>query len=517
MSTLKKIALPGSHKAPHKGEVTAPINPADTVEVTVRLRRKKSIDDLVKEGKRITQAQYEKEFAASQKDADAVEAFAHDHHLSTVDLSLARRSLILTGTVADMEAAFGVKLSCSTDAKGKSYRVRDGHIYIPEKLKDIIEGIFGLDDRPAAHPMYRPGGFVNANDDGDAAPAKAQLPSYTPNQLADIYGFPSGVNGKGQCIAIIELGGGYRTQDLTNYFKGLGIKKPSVKAISVDKGKNSPSNADSADGEVMLDIEVAGAVAPGAKIAVYFCTNTDKGFLDAVTQAIHDTKNKPSVISISWGGAEVNWTEQSLNNFNEAFKAAALLGVTICVAAGDSGSSDDVADGAVHVDFPASSPYALACGGTRLIASNGKVVSETVWHDSDTSATGGGVSEFFPLPDYQANAGVPESISTKHGGRGVPDVAGLADPETGYHVLIDGQAMVIGGTSAVAPLMAGLVARVNQQKGKTAGFINPMLYANPSLCRDIVDGDNNTTQSGTGYTSRAGWDACTGLGVLSGF
>jgi kumamolisin len=227
------------------------------------------------------------------------------------------------------------------------------------------------------------------------------------------------------------------------------------------------------------------------------------------------------VISISWGSAEVNWTDQSLTNFNEAFKAASLLGVTICVASGDSGSSDGVTAGATaadgNVDFPASSPYVLACGGTSLIANNGVVSSETVWHDSDTSAGGGGVSNTFPLPDYQNNANVPLSNGWQFKGRGVPDVAGDADPNTGYKVLVDGQEMVIGGTSAVAPLMAGLIARVNQQKGKSAGFLNPVLYANPSFCRDITIGNNDTTVTHEGYSARVGWDACTGLGVLSKF
>jgi len=289
-----------------------------------------------------------------------------------------------------------------------------------------------------------------------------------------------------------------------------------VTAKSVDGGLNSPSTANSADGEVMLDIEVAGTVAPGAKQVVYFAPNTDQGFLDAITTAVHDTANNPSVISISWGSAEVNWTAQALNSFNEAFKSAAALGVTICVAAGDEGSSDNVPDGKVHVDFPASSPYALACGGTRLVANGNAVSNETVWHDNNTSATGGGVSEIFPLPDYQQGKGVPVSASTKFAGRGVPDVAGDADPVTGYQVVVDGQALVIGGTSAVAPLMAGLIALLNQQSGTQAGFVNPKLYANPAQsCRDITTGDNITTSTNLGYAAAIGWDACTGWGVLN--
>ncbi len=374
-----------------------------------------------------------------------------------------------------------------------------------------MEGVFGLDNRPHATPKYQV-----LQEGGLFTDHAAATGSFTASQIASLYGFPAGVTGQGQCIGIIELGGGFRNTDLHNYFTGLGITPPSVTAKSVDGGLNSPSTADSADGEVMLDIEVAGTVAPMARQVVYFTTNTDQGFLDAITTAIHDKVNKPSVVSISWGSAEIQWTAQSLNSFNEAFKSAAVLGVTVCVAAGDEGSSDSVPDGKVHVDFPASSPYVLACGGTRLIAKGNAVADETVWHDNNNSATGGGVSEFFPLPGYQAGKGVPVSVSTKFKGRGVPDVAGDADPVTGYQVLVDGQALVFGGTSAVAPLMAGLIALLNQKNGNQAGFVNPKLYANPGqFCRDITVGNNTTTTTQLGYAAAAGWDACTGWGVMS--
>ena len=187
--------------------------------------------------------------------------------------------------------------------------------------------------------------------------------------------------------------------------------------------------------------------------------------------------------------------------------------MTVCTASGDQGSSDNEQDGKVHVDFPSSSPYALACGGTRLTLKNGKIDSETVWHDLRSSASGGGVSEIFPLPSYQKAAKVPVSINSGFKGRGVPDVAADADPETGYRVLVDGQDVVIGGTSAVAPLMAALVALINQQKGKSVGFIHPQLYKNP-LCRDITKGNNITTATNKGYSAGPGWDACTGWGVM---
>jgi len=258
---------------------------------------------------------------------------------------------------------------------------------------------------------------------------------------------------------------------------------------------------------VMLDIEVAASVAPGAKIAVYFTPNTDQGFIDAITTAVHDTTNKPSVISISWGGPESSWTAQSLAALDAACQSAAALGITITVAAGDDGSTDGGTGN--NVDFPASSPHVLACGGTKLVASGATISSEVVWNElaSQEGATGGGVSNVFPLPSWQANANVPAS-SASAGGRGVPDVAGDADPNAGYTIRVDGETMVIGGTSAVAPLWAGLIAVANQQLGKPVGFVQPALYAAKAATAfsDITQGNNGAFSAGPG------WDACTGLG-----
>jgi kumamolisin len=341
--------------------------------------------------------------------------------------------------------------------------------------------------------------------------------SFTPTQLAQLYDFPADSDGSGQCIALIELGGGYRKADLKAYFEKLGLPVPKVLTVRVDGGRNAPSGPDGADGEVMLDIEVAAAVAPKASIAVYFAPNTDKGFLDAITQALHDTVHKPSVISISWGNPEKNWSAQAMTSFDQAFQTAALLGVTICCAAGDAGSGDENPDGGerpdgrAHADFPGSSPNVLCCGGTRVVASGTQIQHETVWNDDPLrSATGGGVSDVFDLPAWQAEAGVPASANPGHRrGRGVPDVAGNADPATGYQVRVDGEEFGIGGTSAVAPLWAGLVALLNQRLGHPVGFLNPLLYGTlrgKGATRDITEGDNGA------YRAGRGWDACTGWG-----
>jgi len=514
LSSQNRVVLPGSEKAPiarATGEKPAP--PGSLITVSVLVRRKNPLNTKRLGKDRLTRTQYRTQHAADPAAIKLVRAFAKEFGL-IVDKATPkpeRRMIMLTGTVAAMQKAFDVTLMHKI-LDGNTYRVREGSIRLPAELTGAVEAILGLDNRPQATPHFRVlGSQINANTAGTEgfarAHASAANSSYTPVQVAQLYRFPQGATAAAQTIGIIELGGGYRTADLTAYFKGLGQKAPKVTAVSVDKGKNSPSNANGADGEVMLDIEVSAAVAPGAKIVVYFAPNTDQGFIDAIGSAVHDTTNNPSVISISWGGPESSWTTQALNALDAACQSAAALGITITVAAGDNGSTDGGTGN--NVDFPASSPHVLACGGTKLDGSGGTITSEVVWNEqaSNEGATGGGVSNVFPLPAFQANANVP-APSGSTGGRGVPDVCGDADPTTGYQVRVDGQSLVIGGTSAVAPLWAGLIALNNQANGKSAGFIQPQIYAAgaASAFNDIVSGNNGAFSAGPG------WDACTGLG-----
>jgi kumamolisin len=448
--------------------------------------RQGSIDALARD-------QFAARYGATDDDIGVVQAFARQHGLAVVESAAARRSVMLSGVTSQFEEAFGVTLF-HFDHDSGTFRGLDAPFRLPAALTPQVVAVLGLDNRPCAEPHFRVAPRVDV--------------SYTPLQIASRYGFPAG-DGSGQCIGIIELGGGYRPADLTSYFQGLGLATPEVVAVSVDGATNQPSgSADGPDGEVMLDIEVAGAIAPKATIAVYFAPNTDAGFTDAITRAVHDTTQKPSVISISWGGPESSWTSASMSAMDAALADAAALGITVCIASGDNGASDGASDGANHVDFPASSPHALACGGTSLAAS-----SETVWNDGPAGgATGGGVSTVFALPSYQAGC----SATPIGGGaaalkmRGVPDVAGDADPATGYQVRVDGSDTVIGGTSAVAPLWAGLLARLNGNAGASLGFLPPRLYATAGVCNDITSGNNN------GYSASRGWDACTGLGSPHG-
>jgi hypothetical protein len=337
---------------------------------------------------------------------------------------------------------------------------------------------------------------------------------YSVPQLAHLYNFPREFNGKGPCIGLIELGGGYLESDLDKYFSGLGIPTPQVTFVSIDGAENKP--LDAAANQVTLDIETAGAVAPGARLVVYMAENTNEGFLNAVKRASHDEQNRPSVLSIAWGGSDSQWTAPSMKALNNAFRDAAMLGITIVCASGDNAATDGVDDGELHVDFPASSPWVLACGGTRLKRS-GKNAAETVWNDKAGIGSGGGVSRFFPKPKWQLGVDVPLNPMGKPG-RGVPDVAAHASPESGYLVVIKGNTVVMGGTSASTPLWAGLIALLNQALGKNIGFFNPMLYEKIgplAALRDITVGDNSVKKV-PGYSARVGWDPCTGWGSPDG-
>jgi kumamolisin len=490
-------------------QVLAPADPTERLEVTVLIRRR-AREELrgrvaaLASGKSpappLSREQFTALHGADPNDVAAVRAFAEAQGLAVVLEHAGRRTVILSGTVAQFKAAFNVQLhqmrhgSCS-------YRGRTGRIELPGSLDGIVEAVLGLDSRPQAAAHFR------------VRPAASTATSFTPLEVASLYGFPAST-GMGQCVAIIELGGGFRPADLDAYFNGLGVGSPTVTAVSVDHAQNTPTgDANGPDGEVMLDVEVIGAIVPQAKIAVYFAPNTDAGFLDAITTAVHDTANKPSVISISWGGPESSWTTQAMTAMDEAFQAAAAMGVTVCVASGDNGSGDGVNDGSDHVDFPASSPFALGCGGTTLNASSSAISGEVVWNDgAGGGATGGGISGFFPTPSWQSSVSAVTSQGKKMAltQRGIPDVSGNADPETGYDVRVDGSAFVIGGTSAVAPLWAALIARLNQISGKSAGLMNPQLYQAAKAFRDITSGNNGD------FAAAAGWDACTGLGSPNG-
>ena len=522
-NSQSRVELKGSTRAALPGgKDVGPADPQQQIEVSVLLRRGSKPEDfpsaaqiaqnaaqLPSRRKYLTREEFARAHGASAADLEKIREFAKQYKLKVISEDRASRTVKLSGTVGAFNQAFGANLRHYQHISG-TYRCRTGALTIPADLESIVQGVFGLDNRPQAKAHFR------LRKKQPNVNARAVATSFSPLQVAKAYSFPSGTSatGAGQCIGVIELGGGYNTADLDSFFTNLGIKTPKVTAVSVDGGTNSPSGDPSgADGEVELDIEVAGAIAPAAQIAAYFAPNTDQGFVDAVTTAVHDPNLKPSIISISWGGPESSWTEQSRDALNAACEDGSTMGVTILAASGDDGSSDGSTDGAATVDFPAASPFVIGCGGTKLTISGASIGSEQAWNElsANEGATGGGVSEVFPLPTFQQAAKIPKAPNG-FVGRGVPDVAGNADPETGYNVIVDGQQTVIGGTSAVAPLWAGLLALINQSLGTNVGYVNALLYSakTEATFHDITAGNNGS------YSAGSGWDACTGLGTPNG-
>jgi kumamolisin len=526
------IPLPNSNRTLlPDSRPTGPVNLTEKASLTIHVRAgtdlarleesvKKQSSRPLAERTYLSHQELADQYGASAADLDLIEQLAQKHDLMVVHRSAAERSIVLSGSLGNLLNAFPADVKMYHHATGP-YRGRQGKIQIPRYLEGIVTGVYGFDTRPKHRSPHRrkimaagPGG-----QNGVAA-----------TEFAKRYNFPTqfkgtALDGAGQTIAIIELGGGFRDSDLTVFFNEIGVPAPQVTSISVDHAGNQPTTSNSDDGEVMLDIEVAGAVAPKAKIAVYFAPNNgDKGFIDAISAAIHDVQRKPSVISISWGGPEDPTDVQGTDAFHHLFVAAAALGITICAAAGDHGTADLDAQGwdqQIHVDHPAVDDMVLACGGTQ-IDNHGK---DVVWNDGtpfDVSvqggggwATGGGVSEVFAVPAYQAKAKVPVSIAHGKAGRGVPDIAMSA---TNYFTRVDSFEGASGGTSAVAPLMAALVALLNQAKQENVGFLNPFLYANVAkgVVHDVTSGTNAIKNTVKGYKAKAGWDPCTGLGTPDG-
>jgi kumamolisin len=489
---------------PH-AEILGPADPAETALVTLFLRRRSPLPEsgtVV-----LTRTELRERHGADPADVEAVRLEAERLGLRVVGADAGSRRVQVEGSVGRLSEIFGVDLQQARHGEGGTFRYRTGELTLPEPLREATVAVLGLDTRPQARAHFRL-----------ARKKHASTVSYTPLQVGAAYQFPAGFNGAGQGIALIELGGGYTDANNQQYFQSIGVTPPQITAVPVDGGSNSPTGtANGPDGEVQLDIEVAGSLAPGSTITVYFAPNTDQGFADAVTDAAHATPT-PTAISISWGGPEETWAAQSVQALEAACADAVALGITVLAAAGDNGSADGDTDGKQHCDFPASSPNVLGCGGTNLqIDSSGAIASETVWNDgAGGGATGGGVSNLFPVPTWQSGAGVPDNVDSGKAGRGVPDVAGNADPDSGYQVLVDGTSTVVGGTSAVAPLWAALVARLAQQAGKRLGLMQTVLYqgAKPGVVQpgfqDVTSGNNGS------YSAGPGWDACTGLGSPDG-
>jgi len=514
----KRVPLPGA-------KVLGSANPHTKIEVTVKLRRAKPLPELASRPSKAMTREELAAYGASSADIEKVTSTLGKFGLTVVRSNAAARSIRFSGSVASMENAFQVKLFNYAHEDG-NYRGRVGEVRVPVDLKDIVQGVFGLDNRRVAHRKRHPA--------GSAARTKKSLTSvpsswYTPAALATHYNFPAG-DGTNQTVGILEFGGGFFEQDLESFCNLTKTAVPTVKPLSTD---GTPTNAkDGAEGEVMLDVEVVAGVCPESTIVLYFADWSEQGWITALDAVTQDKTNDPGVVSASWGYAEDAdiWTQQAMTQVNESLKDAAYLGITVCIAAGDDGSSDAVSDGHAHTDFPSSSPYVLSVGGTTILERNA-VGGDISWKEGDGlradngGSTGGGVSAVFPRPTWQSAITIKSVNPSAIVGRCLPDVAANADwTASPYLLVVDGGAQPNGGTSAATPLVASLITLINEQRSATnrIGYLTPLLYQSQAGatigaegCTDVETGNNSTDKIG-GYSAGPGYDAVSGWGTPNG-
>lgn len=436
-------------------------------------------------------------FGADPAAVEQVRTFAAEHHLEVDDVTMATRTVKLSGSVADMCSAFDTTVE-RFEFAGTRYRGRSGTLSIPEQLDGVVTAVLGIDDRPVGqHTAVSPMPASSTN-------------LLTPLQVAAAYRFPPG-DGTGVTVGIVEFGGGYRRDDLAAYAALMGTPAPQPVDVSVDGARNTPQpppdgGAVDLDLEVTLDVEMLATLAPGARIVVYFAPNTTQGWHDAIATAITDRAHRPSVLTISWGSVENSafFTAAVMQQVSTLVAQAVQMGITVLVSSGDFGSAAERDDGRAHVLFPASDPSATACGGTVLTLDGARIAAEVAWQHGG-NASGGGISEVFDVPAYQAGILLPAAANPGgRCGRGVPDVAGHADA---YPMVLRGAPATARGTSAVAPLWAALVARVNQSLQRRSGLLNTTLYAARDRAFNAV-----ATGCNGAYAAGQGWDPCTGLG-----
>ena len=459
---------------------------------------------------------------ASREDVGQLANLAEQQQLQVADINYARRCVRLSGTVQQFNRFFTISLN-TYRLNSQEYRSYEGLLQIPAPLENIIEGIFGLDTRPVDVKRNYYDGFNEAT------------PFSQISILKNLYNWPQWT-ADGQTIGVLEFGGGYWEQsgqavDAELSFGFNRLPMPGIVSYSVDGAMNLPGEEIGADNETILDIFMAGGCAVGSTIVVYFAPAipSEQNILDAFDAMIHPDPGqpRPSVLSISWAFLEFEGWLDMMQVVNTKLEEAANLGITIFSATGDTGSCFTGGDGnpvdnKAHVCFPACSPWVTACGGTIISNLIGNTFEEKTWNDTGGGATGGGISEVFDLPWWQTWSNVPLSVNNGKKGRGIPDIAGNASPYSGCILYYYEQFEYGGGTSAVAPMYAGLIATFNAGLSKRVGFLNPTLYsdAGKSCIRNIADDGNNSYSGALAntpyYNSGPGWNACTGLGVIDG-
>lgn len=552
MPETQYVKLAGSERQARSRAIrVGNIDPHEQVQLTLTLNGPQMPSDKDFPREAMTREEYRQKYSTPQADIDAVTQELKRFGLTVTSVSPESRSMVVSGTLEQIQKAFPSDLGIYYHSEQGKYRGREGAIQIPAGLQKQIKAVLGLDERQVLHrrsskskdqtAAYKPSVTpLSGNGAG-----QAMIP-VTPANLEERYHFPPG-QATGQHVVIAEFGGGYFASDLQAYCRKFGLPEPNitVKCLNAQQNltlaqimKMSPEQRMAelnAAGEVMMDIEIIAGLCPQANLTIYFSTFDQQGIVAMLNDIISGTDPVPVAISISWGGAEDDpriWSPAALQAVNERFNAVALLGVTICVSAGDDGSGDQVGDTRAHVDFPASSPFVLSVGGTMV-----KGGKEVVWRQGQGfrvlgkrwGATGGGVSTIFARPSWQNQIQVTDTQERiLNHGRAVPDISALSTSPD-YDLVFQGEESPNGGTSASAPLLAALLARIQEQRakaGKKPQFFTPLLYISPTPggqplgligCNDITSGNNTSTPDpGFGYAAKPGFDAASGWGTPLG-
>jgi len=474
-------------------------------------------------------AQFAKRYSIADKVLRQLENFAVKYDL-VIDKKISELGLVyLSGTVASLEKAFKVELH-EHEYKSEIARYKQlvtghqGNHKLPSSLNKYVSSVVGLSHVPLMHNA------VAQKETAYFSAAKGMPTAW----FAEYYQFPKRYSGRGQCIGIISCGGGINPEEVYSYCKKMGMRrKPDLEFISVNGEENAPGSSFSYDLEMSTDCLIAVTAAPGAKFKIYCTENSIKGFCDAIIKMTRERSDRPCIVSYSWGASESHYSPNEIKAVNRTLKyATTACDMTILCASGDKGSTNDyesTEDSPLEVQFPASSPWVTSCGGTCIeLDDQGEPVHELAWNAKSNlydiliqNASGGGFSSMNKMPDYQANALKQSGHEYPSGQRGVPDISAHADlsPDgIAYWISVDGQYWLSGGTSAVAPLLAGLFARINQALKKEVGFLNPLLYhMSETDCLRSIESGNNIMKNGPEYWyAGKGWDPCTGLGAPVG-
>jgi kumamolisin len=527
------VTLKCSYRPPPEGAtLLGKPRPLKHLEVTLNLNG----PDLPTAGtmaRKLKIREFIRRYGCSRADINKVKRVLRGYGLKVLDSYRATRSMRVGGSVRDMEAAFHPNLGRYQIAGYKEFIDREGTYEIPAELDGIVTAVIGFGERRVARrrPMAKRSKQVKGRGGG-----------YSPATLERHYSFPDG-DAKGQKIAIAEFGGGYDKSDLktfcSNHFRAtprvkyVALNAPARTVKQIEKLRRRKQRLDELDStiEVMMDVEIVAALAPKADITVYFAKFNQAGWIALLDRVI---RKRPVALSISWGSTEdgEDWSKAALFAIGERLQMAAALGITVCVAAGDDGSGDEMNDRRAHVDFPGSSPYVLSVGGTMIKRQKSKKVEHVWWEKpgrrvrTKGGSTGGGVSAIFSKPSWQQHIKIKSVNTGNDGGRVMPDVAALAGKPM-YNTVIRRKNHAHGGTSASAPLWAALVARINAKlpPDKRQRFLTPLLYLKgrdgrrlgAAGCRSITHGHNiSYPKPRIGYRAGPGYDAVTGWGTPIG-